>query len=73
MKVRAKRAGTFKGLRNAGEVFEYDGITSKTVNGKKVDYFPSWMEPLEKPAAKPGRKPAASKQDDGEGSGSQAE
>jgi len=65
MKVRAKSYGTFKGLRVPGEVFEYDGITEKTVGGKKAAYFPSWMEPLEKPAArKPSGKAAATKQEE---------
>lgn len=47
MKVKATKRGTFKGLREPGDEFDYDGPTSKVVDGKKVDYFPSWMKPLE--------------------------
>lgn len=51
MKVRALKQGTWPAnrLRERGEVFEYDGPTSKEVGGKKAAYLPSWMEKV-KPA-----------------------
>ena len=53
MKVRATKQGTFNGFREPGEEFDYDGPLKIMRGGKEVDYFPSWMEPLEKvPSAK---------------------
>lgn len=68
MKVKALRRGIHDGLiREHGDVFEYKGPTEKTVKGKKIDYFPAWMESLEpaKPKAKPGPKPKADADEDG--------
>lgn len=49
MKVKAIKRGLWPAGRErvAGEEFEYDGPTSKEVGGKKVAYFPSWMEKVE--------------------------
>jgi hypothetical protein len=54
MKVKAIKKGTWPANRERviGEAFDYDGPTSKTVKGKKVAYFPSWMQKHE--AGKPG-------------------
>ncbi len=59
MKVKAIRPGMHGGiLRRAGETFDYTGPTEKMAGGKKVSYFPSWLENLE-PKSKRGPKPAA--------------
>ncbi|WP_417329175.1 hypothetical protein [Halomonas cupida] len=49
MKVKALKRGTYPNHREReiGDVFDYDGPTRITRGGKEVDYFPSWMEPLE--------------------------
>ena len=47
MKVKATKKGFYGRYREKDDIFDYDGITSKEVDGKKVDYFPSWMKPLE--------------------------
>lgn len=51
MKVKAINRGFWphNRERQAGEVFDYDGPTSKEKDGKKVAYFPSWMEKVEAP------------------------
>ncbi len=51
MKVKAINKGTWPANRQRyiGEVFDYDGPTSKEVGGKKVAYFPSWMEKVKHP------------------------
>ncbi len=53
MKVKAIKRGTWPANREraVGEVFDYDGPTSRESGGKKVAYFPSWMEKLEAPKA----------------------
>lgn len=57
MKVKALKRGTWPRTteRQKGEVFDYDGPTHKEVGGKKVAYFPSWMEKLEQPKAEKAR------------------
>lgn len=49
MKVKATQRGFWPNgtERNPGDEFDYDGPTSKEVSGKKVAYFPSWMEKVE--------------------------
>ncbi|WP_413616413.1 hypothetical protein MRB56_09100 [Halomonas cupida] len=49
MKVKALKRGTYPNHREReiGDVFDYEGPTRITRGGKEVDYFPSWMEPLE--------------------------
>lgn len=49
MKVKAIKKGTWPANREraVGEAFDYDGPTQKEVDGKKVAYFPSWMEKVE--------------------------
>lgn len=61
MKVKALKPGTWPHdrLRERGEVFDYDGPTSIERDGKKVAYFPSWLEKLEEPKPEKGDKPKA--------------
>lgn len=61
MKVKAIKRGFYGSLREKGEVFDYDGPTAIPRDGKKVDYFPSWMQRLEEPR-KPGRPSAKSEE-----------
>ncbi len=53
MKVKAIKKGLWPGNteRLPGDVFDYDGPTSKEEGGKKVAYFPRWMEKVEQPKA----------------------
>ncbi len=59
MKVKALKRGTYphNREREKGDVFDYNGPTRITRGGKEVDYFPSWMEPLE-PREAPKDKPS---------------
>lgn len=51
MKVKAIRRGTWPANREraVGELFDYDGPTSRESGGKKAPYFPSWMEKVKQP------------------------
>lgn len=50
MKVKATKHGFWPHTkeRMPGDVFDYDGPLKIKRAGKEVDYFPSWMKPLEK-------------------------
>ena len=50
MKVRATKHGFWPHTkeRMPGDEFDYDGPLKVKRGGKEVDYFPSWMRPLEK-------------------------